>query len=275
MENASSKYNELTAYLKEMGSVLVAFSGGLDSSLLLNAASEALGNGAAAVTVKAIMVHEREIDRAVSFCSGRKIRHVVAEVDVRRSAEFMANTEHRCYFCKSMMFSEIVNIARDMNISYIVEGSHMGDMGDYRPGMKALRELGIISPYELLGFDRGDIETAAAMHGFADAENQPESCLATRIPYGTSITEEALTRISSAEDLLRGMGFRQVRVRVHGAVARIEVAGEDIQRLLSDDTRSSVVRGLRALGFDYAAADLEGYRRGSMNIDVSGRKIEG
>ena len=263
MDRLSEKYERLREYLTALGSAAVAFSGGADSSFLLAAAHQALGDKAFAVTVRSPLVPEREAAEAVNFCSGRGIRQLF--YDFTDISPIRSNPADRCYICKRMIFEGIMSIARRYGAE-VMEGTNLDDESDYRPGMRALAELHVKSPLRELGFTKAEIRELSRRLGLPTADKPSAACLASRFAYGEVLSEERLAAVGKAEELLRDMGFGCVRVRVSGASARIEVPSEDIPRLAA--CRSEFVSRIKELGFTYVSADLEGYRTGSMNEEL-------
>jgi len=258
-----ARFAELKSVVREMHKVVVAYSGGTDSTLLLKVAHDELGEDAIAVTAVSPSTSTDELESAT--CMAREIgaQHLVIATDELDDPNYVANPPERCYHCKHLRFDRLLELAREKGFTYVTDGSNIDDLGDHRPGMRASRELGVRSPLIEAGLAKADIRALSRHMGLSTWSKPSAACLASRIPYGTPITPERLRQIDRAEQFLRSLGIPQVRVRLHGDVARIEVEAHDLPLLL--DKRSAVVRQLRELGFSYVTADLEGYRTGSMN----------
>ena len=265
------KYARLIELLAEKGGAAVAFSGGVDSSFLCYAAREALGDRAIAITVVSPMLPKSEIDCAGEVAAKIGIRHFLIEED-GIDEEVAANPKERCYFCKKIEFTSIMNEAKKHGVHTVLDGSNMDDPGDYRPGLKALEELEIFSPLRAAELGKAEIRELSRRFGLPTWDKPAFACLASRIPYGERIDREKLSRVEKAEEVLRRAGFRQFRVRSHGGthgdIARIEVAPEERRRFFDEKTLDSVSRELKALGFLYVAMELEGYLMGNMNRAV-------
>ena len=264
-QQLAEKYDQLKKILRDCGSMAVAFSGGVDSTFLLAAARDALGDRTAAVNVRSAFTPERETAEAADFCESRGIPLMTVESDILNVPGVAENPPDRCYLCKKAIFTEVIRTAREEGFACVAEGSNTDDVGDYRPGMRAIDELGVRSPLLEAGLSKNEIRELSFCMGLPTAAKPSMACLASRIPYGERITEEKLSLADRAEQILARHGFSQYRVRVHGTVARIEVPPEDIPRFAEEELRRKVYEEFRAVGFSYAALDLLGYRTGSLN----------
>ena len=259
------KLDKLKEYIKSLGSLAVGFSGGVDSALLLYVAHEVLGDKLIAVTGVDAALPERELSEAKDFCEKRKIRHVICKVDPLKEESYRNNSPDRCYHCKRGLFLEIGKVAKENGIEYLAEGSNMDDIGDYRPGLKAVEELSVKSPLREAGLTKADIRAISRAFDLPTWSKPAYACLASRFVYGEKITEEKLRMIDQAEQFLIEHGFLEERVRMHGNVARIEVPAKDISRLAEEEIREEVYKRFKEIGFMYVTLDLLGYRTGSMN----------
>lgn len=267
MKNDNSyKLENLKKILKELGSCLVAISGGADSSFLLKVASEVLGKKKVlAVSIKAEIFPQEELESAKEIAKEIGVEHQIMQCEALNIPQFKMNPSDRCYYCKKELFQKLKDVAKRRSFNFVIDGSNYDDRGDYRPGMKALRELGIRSPLKEAMLTKEDIRLFSRKMGLKTWNKPSFACLASRFPYGKEITKENLTIVDKAENFLRRLNFKQVRVRHHGEIARIELERNDIKTFISKGLLDKVVKKFKELGFLYVTLDLEGYRTGSMN----------
>jgi uncharacterized protein len=259
----------LKEIIEGYSSLLVAFSGGCDSTFLLRVARDALGDRAMAVTARSETYPSRECEEALQLARDMGVRHLTIDTSELSIEGFSSNPPDRCYFCKGELFQKLLEIAAEHGMRYVADGASLDDASDHRPGMRAARELGIVSPLKEAGLTKDDIRELSRMLGLPTWDKPSFACLASRFPYGEEITPEKLTMVEQAEDFLRSLGFRQVRVRHHDTMARIEVSEADIRRFLDDSVRQRVAAKLKEIGYTYVSLDLKGYRSGSMNEVLS------
>jgi uncharacterized protein len=256
---------KLQKILQDMGSVLVAFSGGVDSSFLLHVAHEMLGDRAQAVTFVSPFLSRIEKERATMFCKEKGIKHIILDVDPLEVEQIRANPPDRCYHCKRELYTRALDEARRIGAAHLIDGSQLSDDSDHRPGRRALEELKIRSPLAEAGFDKNQVRQLSRELGLSSWNLPPMACLASRIPYGTVLDSESLARIEAAEEFLFEEGFFLVRVRDHNKTARIELALEEIDRLSETNLRNRLVSHFKSLGYVAVTLDLEGYRTGRLN----------
>lgn len=263
------KLEKLKGYLADLGKIAIAFSGGVDSTFLLKVAYMVLGDNAIAITVNGAIHPAWEIEESKKIANKIGVRHVVLDINIFENEGIVNNPPDRCYHCKLAVFSMIKEVAKSYGIEKVADGSNIDDVGDYRPGMKALRELGILSPLKEVGLGKGEIRMLSKELGLPTWNKPALACLATRIPYNNRITQEVLSMIDSGEYFLRSLGFTQVRLRHMGNIAKIEVLPEDISRVI--ELREEIVKKLKEIGYTYITVDLEGYTTGSMNRTIKER----
>lgn len=259
----SEKERKALTIIRGLKSVAVAYSGGVDSTLVCSLAMEALGERAVAVIGRSLIDPKEDLAEARRSAKKIGIKLIEIDVPIMDSEEFVSNPSDRCYHCKRMLFSEISKFAKGNGLRSIIDGSTKDDLSDVRPGMKAKREFGVVSPLLEAGLTKTEVRRISKERRLPTWDKPQSACLASRIPYGTEISAELIDRISRAERYLRELGLRQLRVRAHGPVARIEIEPVDMGRLLK--VRRKVVKEFKSLGFIYVTIDIEGFRSGSMN----------
>ena len=261
----AEKRDRLLSILKGYGSLLVAYSGGVDSSFLLAMACEALNTNLIAVTSASPFYPESETSDARDFAASLGVEHLIIHSSTMDRTDVTANTKDRCYLCKKYLMEELLKIAGRRGIRHVAHGANIDDLSDYRPGFTATQEMGIKAPMVEAKLTKSDIRRLSKEMNLVTWDKPPMACLASRIPYGTPITEKDLKMVEQAEKVLFDLGFIACRVRMHGKVARIEVETGDIDRLMDQKTRFVVIEELRKIGFSHVAVDLEGYHQGSLN----------
>ena len=265
MEPIYEKQKKLHQILSGLGSAAIAFSGGVDSTFLLYSAKTVLGGNVLAVTARSLSFPVRELNEARAFCSEHSITHVIVDSEELDIDGFSKNPVNRCYLCKTELFTKIKDIAAKRGLKNVLEGSNADDIGDFRPGLKAIAEQGVLSPLKQAGLTKAEIRRLSKELGLPTWNKQSFACLSSRFPYGESITPESLGMIDKAEQYLLDLGLSQVRVRCHGKLARIETDDDGFEKLMDVSLRERVYTEFKAIGFIYIALDLHGYRTGSMN----------
>lgn len=262
---AQEKFEKLKENLRSLGSLAVAFSGGVDSTFLLKTAFDVLGDRVVAVTARSSTYPEREFREAQEFARKLGVKHVVIDSEELEIKGYADNPANRCYYCKRELFGKVRKTAAQCGVRYVADGSNQDDLGDYRPGMKAVAELKVVSPLKDAGMTKEDIRLLSKELGLPTWNKPSFACLASRFPYGQKITREKLAMVDRAEQFLLDLGFRQIRVRHHGDLARIEVGADERPRFFDVKLMDRVYEEFRKIGFTYVALDLKGYRTGSMN----------
>jgi len=261
----AAKAARLRGILAGYESVVVAFSGGVDSAYLAIAASQALGPRALAVTADSPSYPDTHRQLALSIARDFKLAHEVIHTAELDRPEYRANPSNRCYYCKDELYGRLGDVARERGFAVIVDGNNADDRGDYRPGRQAAREHGVKSPLDEADLTKDDIRELSRLEGLGSWDEPASACLSSRIPYGSAVTDEALRQIERAEQVLRDLGFRVFRVRHHDTVARLEIARSEMARALDPGVNAQLVSAIKATGYQYVSLDLQGYRLGSLN----------
>ncbi|WP_129599013.1 ATP-dependent sacrificial sulfur transferase LarE [Anaerophilus nitritogenes] len=262
------KYQNLKKIILDFKKVAVAFSGGVDSTFLIKVCQDLLGDNALAITICAPIHSSREIEEAKAFMQSMGVSHKIIPLNILDLDAFVKNPKDRCYFCKKEIFSHIKEIAHQYNIPYILDGSNLDDLSDYRPGLKALNELDILSPLKEAHLTKKEIRILSKSLNLPTWNKPAFACLASRFPYGEPILEKDLKKVEKGENYLMDLGFRQFRVRFHNNLARIEVAPTQINKFFDLSLMNEISRYFKAIGFSYVTLDLEGYRMGSLNENI-------
>lgn len=260
-----SKFEKLKNLLGEMRKVLVAFSGGVDSSFLLKVAVDVLGENVLAVIASSETYPEKERDEAVKLAKSLNVRYEVIQTKELENPDFAHNPPERCYFCKMELFSKLKDIAESEGIPYVLDGSNFEDTSDFRPGAKAAEELGVRSPLKDVGLVKEEIRQLSKYVDLPTWNKPSLACLSSRFPYFTEIEPESLKQVAQAEEFLKGLGFNQVRVRHHGQIARVEIEPQEFSKIVEKATKEKIINAFKKFGFIYITLDLAGFRSGSMN----------
>lgn len=267
--NTNQKYEKLKQILKDMGSVLVALSGGVDSAFLLRVARDVLGDKCIAATAVSNIYPTWELREAGEIAGELGVEYIRIECNPLEEVKgFAQNPVDRCYICKKAIFSKLIDYSKKMGVQYVLDGTNADDMGDYRPGLKAVKELGIKSPLLMAEITKSEIRQLSKELGLNTFDKPSFACLATRIPYGEEINITKLDMIDKAEEYIMSMGIRNVRVRCHGNMARLEVEKKDFNKFLEGTFKENIENKLKEIGFKFVSLDLSGYKTGSMNLEV-------
>ena len=271
---AREREAKLVARLADLGSVVVAYSGGVDSAFLGITAGRILGDRSICITADSPSYPDRHRDLAIGTARAFQLRHEMVRTSEIDNPDYRANPANRCYYCKHELYSHLTALARDRGFAAVVDGSNADDRGDYRPGRQAAREFGVISPLDEVGLTKDEIRELARDAGMASWDEPASACLSSRIPYHSEVTEEKLRTIEAAERVLRDLGFRVYRVRHHDTIARLELGRDEIARAFEPETATRIDRELRALGYAHVTVDVRGYRLGSLNDALKLRPVE-
>lgn len=267
------KYDHLRSIVSQAGSAIIAFSGGVDSTFLLKVCVDVVGEKALAITARSATFPKRELQEAKALAERIGALHLIIDTEELAAPGFSNNPPHRCFLCKSELYSRLKQIAKDRRIQLVFDGSNADDGEDFRPGRKAARQLGVRSPLEEAGLGKEEVRTLSKMLDLPTWDKPSFACLSSRFPYHTKITESALRQVEDAEDFLWNLGMREFRVRHHDTIARIELGEKELSLFLEGGRRNEIVLHLKSLGYKYVTLDLEGYRPGSMNETLSKEQL--
>jgi uncharacterized protein len=273
LATVEAKAAALDTRLEALGSVVVAYSGGVDSAFLAVTAARVLGDRSLCITADSPSYPDRHRDLAIGTARAFRLRHEMIVTSELDNPDYRANPANRCYYCKHELYSHLTAIARERGLAAVVDGSNADDRGDYRPGRQAAREFGVLSPLDEAGLTKDEIRELARRAGMASWDEPASACLSSRIPYFSEVTEAKLRTIEAAERVLRGFGFRVFRVRHHDTLARLELGREEMTRALEPELGAAIDRELRALGYAHVTIDLRGYRTGSLNDALKLRQV--
>ena len=264
-KSVEEKRQQLVNIINDMGSVIVAYSGGVDSAFLAAVAHEVLGEKALSVTANSPSLAPSELEDAIALATDQQIHYEIIETKETEREDYQANNPDRCFFCKDELYSHLIKFADQLGYAVITNGTNVDDLGDYRPGLEAAKQYGVRSPLVEADLTKQDIRDLSKEMGLPTWDKPAQACLSSRIPYGTMVTVEALTRIAKAEHFLRSKGFKQLRVRHHDTVARIEIEPKDFSALLDESTRTDITEYFKSIGYSYVTMDMNGFRSGSLN----------
>ncbi|MFL2759872.1 MAG: ATP-dependent sacrificial sulfur transferase LarE [Dehalococcoidia bacterium] len=264
-KSVEEKRQQLVNIINDMGSVIVAYSGGVDSAFLAAVAHEVLGDKALSVTANSPSLAPSELEDAIALATDQEIHYEIIETKETEREDYQANNPDRCFFCKDELYSHLIKFADQRGYTVITNGTNVDDLGDYRPGLEAAKQYGVRSPLVEADLTKQDIRDLSKEMGLPTWDKPAQACLSSRIPYGTMVTVEALTRIAKAEHFLRSKGFKQLRVRHHETVARIEIEPKDFQALLDESVRNEITEYFKSIGYSYVTMDMNGFRSGSLN----------
>ena len=264
-KSVEEKRQQLVNIINDMGSVIVAYSGGVDSAFLAAVAHEVLGDKALSVTANSPSLAPSELEDAIALATDQEIHYEIIETKETEREDYQANNQDRCFFCKDELYSHLIKFADQRGYTVITNGTNVDDLGDYRPGLEAAKQYGVRSPLVEADLTKQDIRDLSKEMGLPTWDKPAQACLSSRIPYGTMVTVEALTRIAKAEHFLRSKGFKQLRVRHHETVARIEIEPKDFQALLDESVRNEITEYFKSIGYSYVTMDMNGFRSGSLN----------